>query len=247
MSTDPVETFKHAGLTVRIEIDQDPESPRDWDNLGTITCWHHHYDLGESHSFTDRESFLLSLLSTETCDMLERLNKRIDSEVYAATTGIPYGSDSYMRVARPIFDKYTDRLRAEAEKVAIILPLYLYDHSGITISCSPFSCPWDSGQVGFVWVSMDDVRKEYSCRAVTKTIREKAIKCLQQEIETYDEYLTGQVYGYVVKDEDGEDLDSCWGFYGLEYCRTEARGQAEYQANLIAEEGQECEEVESRA
>ena len=34
----------------------------------------------------------------------------------------------------------------------IMLPLYLYDHSGITISLTPFSCPWDSGQVGFVVV-----------------------------------------------------------------------------------------------
>jgi hypothetical protein len=27
------------------------------------------------------------------------------------------------------------------EKPAVILPLYLYDHSGITISTTPFSCP----------------------------------------------------------------------------------------------------------
>ena len=30
-------------------------------------------------------------------------------------------------------------------KDVIALPLYLYDHSGITIRTSPFSCPWDSG------------------------------------------------------------------------------------------------------
>jgi len=33
----------------------------------------------------------------------------------------------------------------------IILPLYLYDHSGITMSTGPFSCPWDSGQVGWIY------------------------------------------------------------------------------------------------
>ena len=29
----------------------------------------------------------------------------------------------------------------------VILPLYLYDHSGITMNTCGFSCPWDSGQV----------------------------------------------------------------------------------------------------
>jgi len=35
----------------------------------------------------------------------------------------------------------------------VILPLYLYDHSGITMSTSVFSCPWDSGQVGWIYAS----------------------------------------------------------------------------------------------
>lgn len=35
----------------------------------------------------------------------------------------------------------------------VILPLFLYDHSGITMSTSVFSCPWDSGQVGWIYAS----------------------------------------------------------------------------------------------
>ena len=34
------------------------------------------------------------------------------------------------------------------------LPLYLYDHGGITMSTNPFSCPWDDGgQVGWIYAS----------------------------------------------------------------------------------------------
>jgi len=33
----------------------------------------------------------------------------------------------------------------------VILPLYLYDHGGITMSTGAFSCPWDSGQVGWIY------------------------------------------------------------------------------------------------
>lgn len=28
----------------------------------------------------------------------------------------------------------------------ILIPVFLYDHSGLRISTGPFSCPWDSGQ-----------------------------------------------------------------------------------------------------
>jgi hypothetical protein len=30
----------------------------------------------------------------------------------------------------------------------------------------------------------------------------------------YDDYLTGNVYGYRITDADGEDKDSCYGYYG---------------------------------
>ena len=36
------------------------------------------------------------------------------------------------------------------------------------------------------------------------------------------------MYGYVVEDAEGNDLDSCWGFFGMEYCKEEGRQAAEY-------------------
>jgi hypothetical protein len=121
---------------------------------------------------------------------------------------------------------------------AVVLPLNLYDHSGITMSTSsgyPYNDRWDAGQVGWIYVTLEKVRKEYGKRAVTKRIREDATKALEKEVKTYDQYLRGDVYGYVIKkvvDEDDPDqdkdvdtdhLDSCWGYFGLEYCLSEAR------------------------
>ena len=42
----------------------------------------------------------------------------------------------------------------------VILPLYLYDHSGITMSTSVFSCPWDSGQVGWIYAEKKKLIEE---------------------------------------------------------------------------------------
>ena len=35
-------------------------------------------------------------------------------------------------------------------------------------------------------------------------------------------YLSGDVWGYVIND-GGKNEDSCWGFYGDDYCLSEAK------------------------
>jgi hypothetical protein len=107
-----------------------------------------------------------------------------------------------------------DNLMERAQKKNVILPVYLYDHSGITISCRPFSCPWDSGQVGYIYATYEQIRKEYNVKHVTTKVIEKVKNRLRSEIETFDNYLTGEVYGFTVEDEDGEMVDSCSGYYG---------------------------------
>lgn len=102
-------------------------------------------------------------------------------------------------------------------EVLAILPVYLYDHSGITISTSPFSCMWDSGQVGWAVITATNASK-MGIDDWDMTKLEAAIKA---EIDQYDHYLTGQVYGYQVK-YDGELVDSCYGFYDMADARSEA-------------------------
>ena len=109
------------------------------------------------------------------------------------------------------------------ENVAIILPLYLYDHSGITISTTPFHCRWDSGQIGFVFISKEKIRREYRCKRVSKKLIDRVTKYIISEVKTYDNYLTGSCCGYRITDtETGREVDSCWGYYGSDDCMTEA-------------------------
>jgi hypothetical protein len=108
----------------------------------------------------------------------------------------------------------------------ITLPLYLYDHSGITISTIPFSCPWDSGKVGIITVHRRDTE------GLTD---EQVINTLKLEVKYYDDYLTGNMYGYTVTDKDGEELDSCTGFNGSDAALQEAKNFAEcYQPRQLS-------------
>lgn len=231
MSRDSVEEFEVSGLTVKIEYDTDPESPRAWGNLSKMVCWHSRYSLGDEQPSKDASAYLTDLLPEKVAARLERFEGKAAEKIRCEEQ---YSSDTYLRRYRELHNTLRNMRHTEIEKVAVMLPLYLYDHSGITISTAPFSCPWDSGQVGFIYVTLEDVRKEYSCKNVTAKIRAKVEAQLRQEVETYDEYLTGQVYGYVVEDAEGEEIDSCWGFYGLEYCKTEARESAENAAKKEA-------------
>jgi hypothetical protein len=102
---------------------------------------------------------------------------------------------------------------------AVCIPIHLYSHSGTSISTSysyPYNCRWDSGTIGFAVVTKEAIRNEYSVKRVTKKLIEKATSVAEAEVETLNQYISGEVYGFEVIDKDGKQIDSCWGFFGCE-------------------------------
>ena len=124
-----------------------------------------------------------------------------------------------------VFDENRE-FTASFEKKYIALKFYLYDHGGQSVSTSPFSCSWDSGLFGIIAVDIDRIRKEQGWKNITKERRKVVESWLKAEVEQYDQYLTGDVFGYTISECENEDNalnDSCWGFYGKEgiECLTE--------------------------
>lgn len=115
------------------------------------------------------------------------------------------------------------------------LPLFLCDHSGITMSVSEYGDRWDSGQVGWIYTTKEAVMKNLFCftrnpenpkrmtRVTETNWKEAACDALMGEVRLYDSYLTHEVYGYElhrmneagVPDEAAEE--SFFGFYGSDY------------------------------
>ena len=111
------------------------------------------------------------------------------------------------------------------DRGAIWLPVWKYEHSGCAYRAAksnPFHCPWDSGQAGFIFAKKDAVRKEYGVSRITAKVRAKVLEVLKAEVETYGQWANGEVYGFIVKDTEGEEVDSCWGIIGREYVREAA-------------------------
>lgn len=116
-------------------------------------------------------------------------------------------------------DSFAEWRTNNSKDIAVIIPLRMYEHGNIGISTSadryPYNCPWDSGWVGYIYVTKDDLRKEYNVQRVSKKLIDKADRILRQEVEIYDLYISGDVWWYSVDDPiTDESVDSCSGFYG---------------------------------
>lgn len=245
------EVYTKENETYKLTVFQDetPESPREWSNIGTMVCAHKRYSLGDEKADPD--------------ELYTSWEEQLAEEILTPNGG---------------------------EDAVVYLPLYLYDHSGITMNTTGFSCRWDSGQVGWIYATKQKFRDETgymeeelfssdkhrvpklkehvkvkgyllhgtdgwgqvigiadgkflvdfdynkipsfkkaenvvsaSLEEIAEVMSNRAEEMLKGEVETYDDYLTGRVYGYVIEKKETcaccgtvseEHVDSCWGFYG---------------------------------
>ena len=236
-------------FAVLVQQDESPVSPREWDNIDSMVCWHSRYRLGDRHDHKEPEDFWREMVrlnvpaeeiakaacNGELYSIRIAPNPDDDNAVdvyehYALRTILGNSEPSevleYEGVSRDsITDYILDDLTIEhcqhlLKNDMVWLPLYLYDHSGITMSTGSFGDPWDSGQVGWIVVTKEKFLAETGYTEADWP--QRAVEMMQGSVKTYDQYLTGEVYGYTVYENTGtpeasvweETEYSCWGFYG---------------------------------
>lgn len=98
----------------------------------------------------------------------------------------------------------------------VVLPLYIHEHSGITIRTTRFTDPWDSGQIGFIYASAKqiDARLGWDARKLTDAQIWWIKLGLEGEVYDYNAYLQGEVYCWTIRDSNGEFVDGDCGYYG---------------------------------
>lgn len=122
-------------------------------------------------------------------------------------------------------------------EMAYIKPLSLYDHSTQTLAIGEPTDMWDSGYVGFIFVTKEQARKEYGVKRITKSVIEKIEKLAQAEVKEYNKvWLWGEVYVLSLErvftniddknDSFEEFVDSIGGFtFDNDYTVEEAIGE----------------------
>ena len=245
----PYHTEQYRGFTITVDHDQDAENPRDWhSHVGTMACWHSRYNLGDEQPDKDPDEFLLDLVPDSIKqpfeDRLDRLWRYMrDSR---ECMGV-----SYHRCEELLEERKKDACEKWIDQNLFVGDLYLYDHSGITISMGKFSCPWDSGRVGLVYCTLETAKEQFPDLELTDwnsklqfgeetmTLQAAIGKIIESEVETYDNYLTGEIFCWTIEDEDGDVIESCGGYFGYESadgdCIKDARRSADHAANALVE------------
>ncbi len=151
-----------------------------------IICFHPRYNIGDTHDFDEPFYFLEDLAieslgldgilsyaanSTETkfkiaydetCDQTEM--KAYLGGQYVGSRSCTY--DGTIDECKPFIVEDILSTIPQGEIIKMIktknciLPVYLYDHSGITINTVPYSCRWDSGQIGWIYQPKSDTATE---------------------------------------------------------------------------------------
>ena len=109
----------------------------------------------------------------------------------------------------------------DSGKGGVCLPVYKYEHGGVAFSTGPFSCQWDSGQVGYIYVTADEIAHEWGG---VQDLLGLAEECLTAEVETYSKWANGECYGFVLQKsstcDHGEThwdtVESVWGMIGYD-------------------------------
>jgi hypothetical protein len=104
-----------------------------------------------------------------------------------------------------------------SDEIFVWLPVYIYDHSGITISTHPFPCPWDSGLLGYIYATKERVLKAYG--NLSEDTKELVKNVLIEEVNAIDRYLN-YTYYCVFVEENGEVVDQCCGLEDLEQIKS---------------------------
>lgn len=206
---------------VRIIQDRYASDPREWDNVGKMLCWHNRYVLGDKHSYgCDNIEFQLACrVDDELEEFVDRLEGEVSDRLYdrAQRNGCEGWNECNGYAEKYVRKRIKSRIEEVFDRHYISLPLYLHDHSGISMSTGAFSCPWDSGMVGIIVCDECTIQEEFGGD------RERAYKALEREVDVYDQYLQGDVWGYIAEKKGGdkegewEEVDSCWGFYGNDF------------------------------
>lgn len=229
----PEYTEKYKGYTINIYQDDNTDSPDDWGNEDVFLVYEHRNLTVERKGFYPLNIF-------EYLTLKKELNKLKNTP-----------SDFAEEVYQNQIEEFEDELKGyfDYESEYYIFPIDMYSHSGIHLSlANTIDYPdrkWDVSTTGYVLVNKHELSTDiYNNSPYYKDLseRDRAIKLAEYCIEEWNDYLSGNVWGYEIYSKkecykipkeyvdegvslkdiiqhadiiiDDIEVDSCWGFYG---------------------------------
>lgn len=115
----------------------------------------------------------------------------------------------------------------QQDKSVFCIPVYAYIHSGVRLSTGAFSDPWDSGRSGLVYCDKATLARHMHHKRWCARTRQLVEKYMGSYVDAVSKVLDGDVWGYRILDDEGEELDSCYGIVGREEAEQLAKDELE--------------------
>jgi len=155
--------------TLIVSIDRYPVNPRGLECFGRLICFYPGNALGDRHTYDDYNAFLKDIIPGGADPGLERMN--------------------------------TTALLHAAELNNVLMPVYLKEGAGICVSAMPV---WsydslfalENRQIGWIYVSHDRIKQEFSTGSITPELIENAKILLYGEVDYYNNYLRGECFRF---------------------------------------------------
>lgn len=179
-------------------------SPRDWSNVGTMSVVYHGYDLGDEN--------IQEIDFKVECNFCDGTGEREEKQSANTTELFPcemcHGNGEFQ--INPV-DYFKQKRGAR-----VVLPLSVYEHSGITmfVGHNDYTFDpggWDTSYVGFIFDTPEGIKECYGDKQPTD---EEIEQNLRSEVKVYASYLEGDITWYSVIDEETDFSDGCGGYVG---------------------------------
>jgi len=122
-------------------------------------------------------------------------------------------------------EKQETRIQKWIDKNLFILPIYVYEHGGITMSTGGYGCQWDSGQAGYIFSDKKRALELTGKKKMNKAIEKKIYSAMERRIKYVAALCEGSVYGYTW------DYGGCGGYVVVDY-----KADTEYIVNEVKSE-----------
>lgn len=109
----------------------------------------------------------------------------------------------------------TKRINKETgEKVVKIYPIVKHEHGNIYYHLGT-AHGFDDSNNGFYIITDKSLKASGYVKKTNKAFREG----IEMELNSFNDWLNGNIYSFMLYDKDGEAKDSCGGFYDIEEIR----------------------------
>lgn len=212
MKYEPVHVETRNGFSIEVSYDEHAESPRqfhDADSLTTLAFRKHRgLPRGDKELSGDEVAALLFVVDQAAYDKAYYAWR----DQAPAEDGPPYYAWSNQEPDEADF-------RVPNPALCSVVPISAYIHSGTVIragGAGQFHDSYDACYAGLGYVTWEAARKNWP----DKTDEERkalAREALLVDIAIFGYWVEGACFDWVVKDQTGEVVDSCCGYYGSKH------------------------------